>query len=800
MAIMRNASFVQEVTSKDEKPISKDRKINSKLDLLDKKMNNLYKDIYISRPDDKDNLNSIVDKLDTSIDRLQKSNIDVAGMSELIRRVDTDNMPNTKKYMDSVQSLFENENLVNSLFMQDSVRRFIMAQNGQYDLICRYLPRLMDALEIKRDLVLSADNFSKSFINPKSVKSNKKDVERFSANAKRLEKEYDFSNFIIKTYNNVTKYGEDFIYVVPYNVAFKRLLHKANMRASNPKLGQYSFFESADNTVKHVPYAKKTILNEGYGKSREFQSFIEHTSSISDEVDTEYYKNFTGGGVTLHFNESGIIGEKINEAVVVNQLQLKYLKESVDYAFRNDVSIHEKTLQQDFEKLKQDNDGLSASVSADGLITPDILNKDPNKIDDNFTGAVLERIKRENIVPVYIGKKCVGYYYLEFAEDISACGYCGGVHSQMPGISSGINYGARMSEDQQELAIRFISAKISRSIDAKFINANKDLKEEIYSILRYNEQFDITRSADIGVTFIPAEDIIHCYSEMDEDTHRGISDLERAVIPAMLYILLYLTDIIGKITRSTDKRVYYVKQNVEANIARTMMNVVAQIKKGNMGVRQLESMNNILNIVGKYNDYLIPVGPSGDSPIQFDILQGQDINTPTDLMEKMEEAAINTIMPMELVNATFNQDFATTYSYSNSRVVRSVFTRQGQTQRWISPIFTKVYNYEFNESYNIIEVILPPPVYLVMNSSQQLIDNISQMADKIIESEMPNEDDEVKQEFKKVYLRNNLSTYIDYDNIERMIDIARMNVETRKPAATEDGEASDMYGSGEEDF
>ena len=49
MAIMRNASFVQEVTSKDEKPVSKDRKINSKLDLLDKKMNNLYKDIYISK-------------------------------------------------------------------------------------------------------------------------------------------------------------------------------------------------------------------------------------------------------------------------------------------------------------------------------------------------------------------------------------------------------------------------------------------------------------------------------------------------------------------------------------------------------------------------------------------------------------------------------------------------------------------------------------------------------------------------------------------------------------------------------
>ena len=95
-----------------------------------------------------------------------------------------------------------------------------------------------------------------------------------------------------------------------------------------------------------------------------------------------------------------------------------------------------------------------------------------------------------------------------------------------------------------------------------------------------NERFDITRKNNIGVTFIPAEDIIHCYFKLNEKTHRGISDLENSLIPAMLYILLYLTDIIGRITRSTDKRVYYVKQNVETNVARTMMNVVAQIKKG----------------------------------------------------------------------------------------------------------------------------------------------------------------------------------------------------------------------------
>ena len=74
-----------------------------------------------------------------------------------------------------------------------------------------------------------------------------------------------------------------------------------------------------------------------------------------------------------------------------------------------------------------------------------------------------------------------------------------------------------------------------------------------------------------------------------------------------------------------DKRVYYVQQSgVETNVAKTLMNVVTQIKKGNFGVRQLESINNILGIVGKFNDYVVPTGPNGEAPIRFEMMQGQN--------------------------------------------------------------------------------------------------------------------------------------------------------------------------------
>ena len=756
--------------------IADSRAISKNLDILDRKMDELYKDIYISRPDNKENLDNIIDNLDDILDKLQGADTSAAGMTELLRRVDSNNKSNSEQLISSVQSLFEDQNVLGTIMANDSMHKFIAGQNYNYDLICKYLPKLLDALEIKRDNVLCSDNFSKSFINPKSSRSSKEAAEKFAVNCRRLEDEYDLSEFLDDTYMNTSKYGEDFIYIVPYTVAFERLFKKAKYRINQSRTGQVTLFEG---------YTEEKLLKDNFNNTSEFKNYTKEFGV------TEQYPNLKG--INIHFNKTNSITNIVTEYAIIKDFDDLDKFASLSSVFESSLNEAGKL---DGEKtaVKMNSvfkDNMTTArhrmTSQDGLITNGELDRDPKDLDKNFLGAVVERIPRENIIPVYIGKKCVGYYYLEFAEDPSACGFCGGHHTT-PMVGNGVKMMFDMNEQQQELAMRYISARISSAIDTKFINNNKDLKEEIYAILSYNDKFDMSRTNDIGVTFIPAEDMVHTYFKINEHTHRGISDLERAVTPAMLYILLYLTDLIGKITRSTDKRVYYVKQNVETNVARTMMNVVQQIKKGNMGMRQIESMTNILNIVGKYQDLIIPLGPSGDSPVQFEVMSGQDIQTPTDLMEKMEEAAVNTIIPFEFVNATYSTDFATRFSMANTRFLKTIYTRQRKTERFFSKIYTKIYNYEYGENINEIKVILPPPTYLTMTNNSQLIDNINQMADKIIESELDGESDEYKQEFKRMYLKDNLNTYLDYDRIERLKIEAKVSLETKKPAATEDGE------------
>lgn len=789
-----NSTVVNESDKSQDDPVRSSRKINRKLDLLDQKMDGLYKNIYITRPDNRKNLDDILNQLDDAIDAIQQDNVNISGMSELMRRLDNTSGSNVDRLMNSVGELFNDQNLINTLFANDEIHKYIASQNYQYDMICRYLPKLLDALEIKRDNVLSADNFSKEFINPKSSRTNKIELEKFSSNTKKIEREYEISKFLEKSYMNTSKYGEDFVYVVPYHVAFERIIRRTNYRKNNARLGQVSFYES--ETVAK-PNASQVCIKENYTETNDFKKYKKSVEESFGSINLP--SQYKGTEVTLHFNDLNIIPETVNERVVLKSRKDMERFQSMMSIYESSHSvIEEKSLMDQFAEIDKKNNRIGNSEPMDGLIIPGELSRDPDKIDKNMLGAVLERLPRENVIPIYIGKVCLGYYYLEFREDKSACGFCGG-HHMTPGISNANNFAFEMSQDQQELAIRYIASKISASIDTHFINANKDLKEEIYAVLRYNEQFDLSRSNDIGVTFIPAEDIVHCYFEMDEDTHRGISDLAKSVIPAMLYILLYLTDIIGKITRSTDKRIYYVKQNVETNVARTMMNVVQQIKKGNMGMRQIESMNNILNVIGKYNDFIIPMGQSGDPPISFEVMQGQDIQTPTDIMEKMEEAAVNPIVPFEMLNSTYSQDFAIRFSMSNSRFLKSINTRQRDTETFFSKIYTKVYNYEFGETNSYIQIILPPPIYLTLSNNQQLMDNATQQADKIIEVEFTSEDsDELKAEFKRIYIRNILSTYLDFNSIERYRSAAKVNLEARKAAQVEDGENSGDNNSGDD--
>lgn len=728
------------------------RSLNRRLSAIDSRMTNLYNTTYATRSDNKEDLERITGDIEGTLASIIGNNAveRLSDVSNLFVRLQKKKGVSNDQLVNGAMELFNNNNIIGTLSATTDIMKGIQAENYQYDMICKYMSKLEDALNIKKDNILSSDNFSKEFMSVKSDKYSDRDSAFFFQRTKTIINKYRLSDLFDKMVYQAEKYGEVFLYVVPYDVAIQRLMDR---KENSPGM--------------------KSTLYRGFS-----ESFTLEGTEVADSIDSNIknHINITENSRTeVHFSPNPILEKYVQAVEKANTIMESVREQSLTEAYNvlseaSDANIEGQSFDSVYDK-KSIKKSMN-SVASDGLIFP---NKDKYEKVKNLSGAVVEILPRETVIPVYMTSNlCIGYYVFDITTD-EICPVCDGGANPINMMSHTFS-NSNLQDEGIDAMIRQIAQQISDQIDTRFINANKDLKEEIYAILRYNDKFNVINGVNnINVSFIPADDIEHFYFELNDRTHRGVSDLKKSLVPAMLYSLLYLTNTIGEVTRAQDKRIYYVKQNVETNVAKTMLNVINQLKKGNMGMRQISSMNNILNIVGRYNDHVIPLGPSGDPPVQFEVMNGQDIKTPTELMERFEDSAVSsTDVPLEFVQTVNQVDYATRFTMSNSKFLRMIFKRQRICQDCFSRIFTKIYNYEYGENESKIRVLLPAPAFLTLTNTQQLVSNMNSYVDAIIENDCANESDEVKGILKKKLSRAYLGSYIDYEQIDNLLAISRL--------------------------
>ena len=734
------------------------RNMNKTMDDIDARTQDLFKRTYYSKNTNQTMLNKIGTDLDDIVNtaiRGNPNNEDLSNTTRLYTRIakksgdgQSVNPLVDKKHPEMLASMLDNDQMMGELMNSYADTRWVKQMDAEYDMITHYMPKLKDALDILRDNVLCADSFSKEFIN--IMKKGDTDIndEKFVANIDAIKEKYNLEERFEEMYDDASLYGEYFLYLVPFKKAFKELLARKH-------------------DTNFVSFKEASILENGRaGTLIESNKFRTAVNASKDQygnmsINVKLHKNCILEEVVENYAHINKIAEKSKK--MLTGMYESFLEESKNEtsaagAIRTTITKYEldKTIG---DELSYEDD----TTSSDGFITSE-REKTESKI--NAPGCIMKKVDRGDIIPIYIEDMCLGYINIGLSTakltDDNAV------------INNGFNtigemYGKSISPtDTGETMIRYIANQMSRFIDSNFINSNQDLSNEIYMILKYNDRYNRTMNgANVDVTFIPPEDIIHFKFKTDPKTHRGISDLYNALIPAKLWIMLSTTLTLGTIIRGQDRRVYYVKQSVESNVARSLLNVISQIKKGNFGIRQMESINNILGILGKFNDMVIPVGPSGDPPINFEIMPGQQIDVPTDLMSTLEESAVNsTNVPLEIVQSSNGTDFAIRYTMTNSKFLRYVIKRQAKCMRFYSEIATKVYNCEFKENKRLV-VLLPMPAYLAMTNGAQLYQNAKQYVDGIVEVEMADATDDEKIMFTRKLMRYYLPTYINVsDNQE----------------------------------
>lgn len=695
-------------------------RINKIMNQIQSVMSNIYKNTYSTQDTRAKATNLTLLNLSKNIDDIAMKNQRNTGSSNLSVLYSKINSKNRDIFKE-VESILNDSSGMESVMSLYSQNTYLKEQDEQIDIICKLMPQLQAALDLLKENVIACEQLSKDFLYMNAL--NLDNIEHFSNNCKALKKKYNLQSLIEEIYDNTSKYGEEFVYVLPYKNAMADVMSRGNLGKSDIVIKENTVISDSGEKFVIDNNTKKALSEYGFSFS------IEHDMLI---------------------NESKTALKKI--------FNVKHNQVLEDDGLRVDDGVmdYKKDVSDEKEKLR-------------------------NQL--KIPGAIVKRLERHKVIPLYIENICLGYYYIECSDETFNSFNTRDRGNILNSFSSSTSEYKKAQEDiAKDNLFKNLSKVVADIVDVNFINANPNITKEIYLMLKY--YVDNNAGTKFKITFIPPENMHHFYFKMDPKTHHGISDLANSLIPAKLFCGMYVSNVIAVMSRGNDKRAYYVRQNVDTNISQLMMNTINQIKRGNFNMRQINNINRFINTVGKYNDMVIPVGPSGDSPINFEVIQGQDIPVKTELMDRLEEMAVSaTNIPLEAVQQRMQQiDFATQLTMVNIKVLKLSYKRQGQFQLLGSPFITDLYNYEFGTN-DEIELLLPTPIYSNMQQNDIMLENNITFADKLATwlygDNTATEPGEIDM-FKRLVVTDRMAGIVDIDKLQKFSKLAALRYQAEK--------------------
>ena len=769
-------------------------------------IDDLYKNTYFTNNDNSKYIDSIKRKMDDDLEGLidkakaQNGGTNMADLyARTLARNDTDSL-------NEIRSALEDETVLADIMDIYSQNALVRDLDREIDTVCKYMPKLDEALDIKKDNVLSADHFNDDAVRISienvagaGITNNNNKSEADGSDLELFARKYDLEAFRNELYSKTAKYGEQFVYIVPYKRALEKLIARtdgASLLSEEGILTEESINEGLQSINETLSF-RYTDTDESKLKSFGAQELYDLSESTLSDSSLEGLKsnNIEYSGLDIEINKTGvipgIIAQECNMRRIFSETVSLFGEESLGSA-RNAYLSNSLYFKNINKKLKKAAQGGTlegpTSLADDGLKDLD----EPTKANDaeqlEIPGAVFEILEHDRVKPIYINNTCLGYYYIEMndpnggnaEEQMTFTSTLGGMRPRRTARENEANGGTSTQDNE---VLMKIARKIAQRIDKKFINSNQDIAKEIYTVLKYNADNN-GKTTKLRISFIPPSDIIHSYFELNKKTHRGVSDIVKSLFPAKLYTCLYISNTIALLTRGYDKRLYHVKQTIDTNITSVLLNVINQIKRSNFNLRQIENMNNIMNVTGRFNDLVIPQNANGESPVSFEIMPGQNVEVKTEFMNMLEEMAVNqTGVSLEMVNSRYQESTATHLTMSNSRFLIKVYARQKLYEPILSAIYTKLYQYEYNTN-SIIKVELPPPIMLnftntsqILSMSQELIQNIVQM--KFGSSQNEQE----KLAFTSLLMEYYYDSFLPMDKINAMADKAKAKTAANKPVS-----------------
>lgn len=635
-------------------------------------------------------------------------------------------------------------NKINTL----SYKRFIRNQVLENRWMIDNMPQLGYGLLLRKTSIFSPDDVNKkSFIyTSPSLNESNSDLLTLDDVTRLLEDEIGFEDLIMNCYDAAARDGFIFIYNITYSELANQL---------------FEFSKNKDAFIK-----AKGIYEGYYGRELNFDINIMESLTLDEATQTIQGLDADIICEMIDFvdikEHSTIDSEdKLYETTFPENPWLDSFKDTFKTMLQehNAIDITEAPSDKNTAIVKpgnvskqQKSVNFFSNIFGNGTSIPPEIKKNARL---NVTGLYTQILDSERVIPVMIGKKVIGIYYIE-ENDVIGLNKITQTRSLLDKDKS--IYALDNTIDKANM-VDYLRKVLERNIDTKFIKNNKHILKEIRDILNDS----INRDMGVKVRWIPADYLeLYTDSPVSDKYTLGKSILQEAKTPIYFYILenknIQLTEFfykrpkfIAKINTKglTTDMEDYVWKSVEA-----LENMYTA-----SNLHNLFDVQTMYNQMGSHGKVILPKDANGNDLIEVERIEGQTTSDNLEVL-RMYERHISTIMNTT-VSSDEDQYMAYASSYANRNMLAAKVNTENQrhhakqASRIATNLFRKINNKVGQIDPDII-ISYPPAKQLPNTQNNDIISTVSQRAADLAEKLFTEEEVDKKRHYILGYMAKHL--------------------------------------------
>lgn len=698
--------------------------------------------------------------------------------------------------------------IVNDIFSSEKER---ITTYSDYEQIYDYIPQLAQATEAIVDNILSPDDFSKNFFSvtyEKNIQTlvDGKDTELKNINDElnKLTEIYELEERAKTIIRKSLILGDYFLAVVNLNSGFnkilnenknaKRVIYSRTINTNDIQFNQEDLAALAEYCKESLIKERKITINTNstVSNNRVITRFNQVQENILNEVTQIINENFEIKTSSDILNEQKLLFEDYDTVRALQDIDVG------DDSYQNRPT-NMNTITGTGNKYKRNVDTISGKDRKNNYVA----------------GSYIYPLDPRRVVKIYNHGVCYGYYYLEPIDILSEPLISKNLNNlytynilQATDVSTGSTY---FSNPKTRLIIDTFARALASKLNKKFVADNPQFKTILYNLARHNDLFN----KRIRVTYFAPNEIVHFYNELDEETGYGKSIYRKVLFSAKLYISVLTCNLMMKLSRSQDRRTFYVETGLDRAGEESAHQLIRDIKARDIRMSCLDTIDSIFNVVGRFNDYVIPT-TNGDPAVRIESTPGQNADIEDDLVEYLRKTIISGIgVPSSYIAYADELDYARSVSMMNGQFLRSTVVRQGRYGKQFSELYRLLYLNEYilpnhinkgNKPQIILDNIkakFPAPATLNVTNLSESLNNVKGLVDALTEIVVGDEGGEngIRFFFTKQLVKEYLPT-VDWNELDQILNNSSiekvLNDQKKKLAGGEEGSMD--TGGGEESY